>query len=105
MNEITNKQFKEISSPRLKPGLTYFQDPKSRIRLHSLILQSLEEMPVLMRRAFVHRHYHGFSLTRLSARMGLAEHDLVLILRSADLRLQRLLRKMIQEGGHNAKTA
>jgi RNA polymerase sigma factor (sigma-70 family) len=76
------------------PFQVLFRDSTSRNRLYLRIVECLDEMPELMRRAFVLRHYQGRSLSDLAEQTGMAEGDLVSLLHSAERRLQQALRHL-----------
>ena len=62
-----------------------------REELVSRIADTLNEMPEVMRRAFILNHYQGQSLTQITDHIGLSEANVDALLRTADHRLHMVL--------------
>lgn len=65
-----------------------------REELVSMIADTLNEMPELMRRVFILNHYQGRSLIQISDQAGLSEAEVDTLLRSGDQRLYKVLRPL-----------
>ncbi|MDA2924714.1 hypothetical protein MYX65_08685 [Acidobacteria bacterium AH-259-L09] len=64
-----------------------------REQLFDIILDSLNEMPDLLRQVFVLSHYHGNSSAEIATKFGVREEDVPFLLKRANRLLHQKLNR------------